>query len=185
MMKATLTTGQVGAAVVAGLLGHLLFAIGWTALGITLLGGIVAALLGGSLASLGQLFSSEGVAGVFDSAGGVLGSVVLGLLIASVVLIVIGFVVSGLILRSGKARRPWGTTVTAIVIAAIIDVPLVAVYAGIARATDGIPFLVIALLGTLVVGVLVWLWMTWAHRGPAVGTAAPVVTAPADGVTRT
>lgn len=61
MMKATLTAGQVGAAVVAGLLGHLLFAIGWTALGITLLGGIVAALLGGSLASLGQLFSSEGV----------------------------------------------------------------------------------------------------------------------------
>jgi len=175
MTKATLTGGQVGAAIVAGIFGHLLFAIGWIALGITLLGGIIAALLGGSLSSLGQLFSSEGINGVFDSAGGVLGSVVLGLLIASVVLVVIGFVVSGLILRRGKVRKPWGTTLTAVIIAAIIDVPLIAAYAAIARATDGLPFFLIALLGTLVIGILAWLWMTWAHRGPAAVATATVV----------
>lgn len=173
MTKATLTGGQTGAAVVAGIFGHLLFAVGWIALGITLLGGIVAALLGGSLSSLGQLFSSEGINGVFDSAGGVLGSVVLGLSIASVVLIVISFVVSGLILRRGKVRKPWGTTLTAVIIAAIIDVPLIAVYVSIARATDGLPFLAIALIGTVVIGILVWLWMTWAHRGPAAPVEAP------------
>ncbi|CAN5148119.1 hypothetical protein BH11ACT5_BH11ACT5_05190 [soil metagenome] len=179
MTKATLTGRQVGAAFFAGIFGHLLFAIGWIALGVTLLGGIIAALLGGTLSSLAKLASSEGINGVFDSAGGVLGSVVLGLLIASVVVIAIGFVVSGLILRGGKVRKPWGTTLTAVIIAAIIDVPLIAAYFAIAQSTDGLPFLVIALIGTLVVGILVWLWMTWAHRGPAVEPAA-VAPAPAN-----
>ncbi len=168
MTKATLTGGQVGAAVFAGIFGHLLFAIGWIALGITLLGGVIAAILGGTMQGIGD------GAEIFGTAGGVLGNIVLGLVIASVVLIILGIVVSGLILRRGRVRKPWGTTWTAVIIAAIVDVPLIAAYLAIARATDGVPFPLIALLGTLVVGILVWLWMTWAHRGPAVETIAVV-----------
>lgn len=153
---------------VAGIVGHLFFAAGWIALGITLLGGVIAALLGGTLSGLGQLFSAEGVQGVFDSAGGVLGSIVLGLVIASVVLMILGIVFSGLILRRGRVRKPWGTTWTAVILAAIIDAPLLLLYLAIARSTDGIPFLLIAVVGTVVVGILLWLWMAWAHRGPAV-----------------
>lgn len=166
MTKATLTGGQTGAAIFAGIFGHLLFAAGWIALGITLLGGVIAAVLGGTLVSIGDAFSADGIA-IFDSAGGVLGNIVLGLLIAAAVLIVLSVVVSGLILRRGRVRKPWGTTWTAVLISAIIDLPLVVVYFAVARATDGVPFLLIALIGTVVIGILVWLWMTWAHRGPA------------------
>jgi len=183
MTKATLTGGQTGAAVVAGIFGHLFFAAGWITLGITLLGGIIAGVLGGTLASFGDAFSADGIK-IFDSAGGVLGGIVLGLLIAAAVLIVLSIVVSGLILRRGKVRKPWGTTWTAVLISAIIDLPLILVYFAIARATDGVPFLLIALVGTLVIGVLVWLWMTWAHRGPAavetVAVPAPAVETKAD-----
>ncbi len=182
MTKATLTGGQVGASIVAGIFGHLLFALGWIALGVALLGGVIAALLGGTLSNIGDVFSADGIQ-IFDSAGGVLGGIVLGLVIGSLVVIVLGIVISGLILRRGKVRRPWATTWTAVLIAAIIDAPLILAYVAIARATDGVPFLLIALVGTLVVGILVWLWMTWAHRGPAVAieavpVPAPVVAAP-------
>lgn len=177
MTKATLTGGQTGAAVVAGIFGHLLFAAGWITLGVTLLGGTIAAILGGTLQSIGD--GTE----IFASAGGVLGGIVLGFTIASAVLIVLSIVVSGLILRRGRVRKPWGTTWTSVLISAIIDLPLILAYLAIARATDGLPFPLIALLGTVVVGILVWLWMTWAHRGPAaVETVvpAPVAAKPAD-----
>lgn len=174
MTKATLTGGQGGAAVVAGVFGHLLFAAGWIILAVTLLGGIIAAILGGTISSIG-----DGVE-IFTTTGGVFGGIVLGLVIASVVLIVLAIVVSGLILRRGRVRKPWGTTWTAVIISALIDVPLLLAYFAIARSTDGIPFLLIALIGTVVVGILVWLWMTWAHRGPAVVEADAIVTRPAD-----
>jgi ABC-type antimicrobial peptide transport system permease subunit len=174
MTKATLTGGQVGAAFLAGIFGHLLFAAGWIILGVTLLGGTIAAILGGTLQSIGD------GAEIFGTAGGVLGGIVLGFLIAAVVLIVLSIVVSGLILRRGRVRKPWGTTWTAVIIAAIIDLPLIVAYFAIARATDGLPFPLIAIIGTVVVGILVWLWMTWAHRGPAVETVRVVEAEPAN-----
>jgi hypothetical protein len=171
MTKATLTGGQVGAAFFAGIFGHLLFAAGWIILGVSLLGGAIAGILGGTIQSIGD------GAEIFGSAGGVLGGIVLGLVIAAVVLIILAVVVSGLILRRARVRKPWGTTWAAVVISAIIDLPLLVAYFAIARATDGVPFLLIALVGTVVVGILVWLWMAWAHRGPAavetVAVAAP------------
>jgi len=171
MTKATLTGRQVGAAVLAGIFGHLLFAAGWIILALSLLGGTILAILGGTVKDAGD------AAQIFGAANGI----VLGLVIAAVVLVVIGFVVSGLILRGGTVRKPWGTSLTAIIIAAIIDIPVIAAYLAIARATEG-SFILIALVGTLVVGVLVWLWMTWAHRGPAAPEtiAVPVPARPAD-----
>ncbi len=174
MTKATLTGGQVGAAVFAGIFGHLLFAAGWIILGLTLLGGTIAAILGGTVSSIGD------GAEIFATAGGVLGGIVLGFVIASVVLLLLAVVVSGLILRGGRVRKPWGTTWTAVIISALIDVPLLLAYLAIARSTDGIPFPLIALVGTVVVGILIWLWMTWAHRGPAVVEAEAIATKPVD-----
>jgi hypothetical protein len=171
MTKATLTGGQVGASIFAGIFGHLLFAAGWIILGVSLLGGTIAAILGGTVQSIGD------GAEIFGTAGGVLGGIVIGFLIAAAVLIVLSIVVSGLILRRGKVRKPWATTWTAMIIAAIIDLPLILAYFAIARSTDGLPFPLIALIGTVVVGILVWLWMTWAHRGPAV-VVAPVEATP-------
>ena len=174
MTKATLTGGQVGAAVVAGIFGNILFAAGLNALAVTLLGGTIVAILGGTIESF-----SDGTE-IFGTAGGVLGGIVLGLVIASIVLIGLAIVVSGLILRRGRVRKPWGTTWTAVLIATIIDLPLVLVYYLIARSTDGVPYPLIALIGTVVVGILVWLWMAWAHRGPAVAGAGAIATKAAD-----
>mgnify|MGYP006899139325 CR=1 FL=1 len=134
MTKATLTGRQVGAAVLAGIFGHLLFAAGWIILALSLLGGTILAILGGTVKDAGD------AAQIFGAANGI----VLGLVIAAVVLVVIGFVVSGLILRGGTVRKPWGTSLTAIIIAAIIDIPVIAAYLAIARATEG-SFILIAL----------------------------------------
>ena len=186
MSKARLTGKQAGAAVVAGIFGHLLFAIGWIALSIVLLGGLITGILGTTVSSIAALFKSEGINGVFDNAGGVLGNVLIGLVIAAVVLIVISALVSRAILKRGTVRKPGATTWTAILIAAIVDLPLVAVHILIASNTDGIPFLLIALGGTVVVGILVWLWMTAAHRGSGsvfantTVTSAPVAEKPVE-----
>lgn len=191
MQKATLTGRQVRSAVFAGILGHLLFAAGWIALGAVLLGGIIVGILGGAASSIGGLFSSEGIAGVFDQAGGIVGGVLLGLVIGALVLMVLGYLISGAILKRGTVRKPWGTTWTAVLIAALVDVPLLVAYFAIARSTEGIPFLLIAFIGTVVIGILIWLWMTFAHRGSASafadaknvtasGVATPIATPPAE-----
>lgn len=190
MQKATLTGGQVVAAVFAGIIGHVLFAIGWLGLGVVLLGGLIATLLGATITSLlGQFLDPATVDQYFTSAGGLVTGVFIGLLVGAVVFMLLGFLISAGILRGGKVRRPWATTLSAIVIVAILDVPLLFVYAAVAAGDNRPSFVLVAVLGTVVVGVLVWLWMTWGHRGPASqfagvsasGTAtAPVTAAPAE-----
>lgn len=169
-MKAKLTGRQVVAAIFAGIIGHFFFAAGWVGLGLILLGGVIIALLGGSAASFGGLLGDpEVLKNILGGVGGVAGGLVIGLAIGAVVLMFLGFLFSGLILRGGKVRKPWGTTWTAILIAAILSLPLLLVYGAIAGNTaDGQPrFTIVLLIGTAVVGILVWLWMTWAHRGSA------------------
>jgi hypothetical protein len=169
MQKAKLTGGQVVAAIFAGIIGHLFFSIGWITLGIALFGGVIAAVLGGSLAGIiGSIADPESIGQLLGGAGGVVGGLVLGIGIAAFVLMTLGFLFSGLILKGGRVRRPWATTWTSIVIAAIIDVPLLFAYAAITANRDSGPtFGLVAVLGTVVVGILVWLWMTWGHRGSA------------------
>lgn len=164
MTKAKLTGGQVIAAVFAGIFGHLLFAAGWIALGLVLLSGLIFSLLGVSLSSIFAQFLPQS-GDFFDSAGGILGGVFIGFLVGAVVLMLLGFLVSGWILRGGKVRRPWATTWSAVLIVALLNLPLLLAYAAIS--SDQLPFPLVAVLGTLIVGVLVWLWMTWGHRGPA------------------
>lgn len=164
MTKAKLTGGQVVSAVFAGIFGHLLFAVGWITLGLVLLSGLIFSLLGVSISSIFAQFLPDSGA-FFDNAGGILGGVFIGFLVGAVVLMLLGFLVSGWILKGGKVRKPWGTTWSAILIVALLNLPLLVAYAAIS--SDQLPFPLVAVLGTLIVGVLVWLWMTWGHRGPA------------------
>lgn len=177
MKKATLTGRQVVAAIFAGIFGHVLFAIGWLGLGIAVLGGLLFALLGGSIEGLIGSFIEPGtVSEVFTSAGGVVSGVAIGLGIGALVFILLGYFISAGILRGGHVRRPWATSLSAIAIVAVLDVPLLFVYASIASG-DGRPgFLLVTVLGTIIIGILVWLWMTWGHRGPASEFAGKSVT---------
>ncbi|MGX5680001.1 hypothetical protein [Schumannella luteola] len=183
-MKARLTSRQVVAAVIAGIVGHLLFGGGWTLLGVVLFGGLLTGILGVTLSGLVELISGDNPAAteLFDSAGGVIGSVFVGIAITALVLMLIGFLASGWILRGGRVRKPWGTTFWSVLIVAVLSVPLLLVYLGISGRGDGaLPFPLVAFLGTLIVGVLVWLWMTWAHRGrvPELTTGESTPAAPA------
>lgn len=186
-MKAKLTGGQVVAAIFAGIVGHLLFGGGWMLLGLVLFGGVLAGLLGLTAGSIAEAISAGNPAfgSLFDSAGGFVGGVLLGAAVAAVVLMLLGFLLSGWILKGGTVRKPWATTFWSVLIVAVLSLPLLLVYLGISGGQDGgLPFALVALLGTLIIGVLVWLWMTWLHRGPASefagvsasATAAPVTT---------
>lgn len=187
-MKAKLTGGQALAAVFAGVFGHLLFGGGWTLLGIVLFGGLLAGILGLTASGIAKLAGDNpAIADLFDSAGGLVSGVLGIATIVAVVLMILGFLVSGWILKGGKVRKPWGTTWWSIVIVAVLAFPLFLVYVAISgRGEGGLPFPLVAFLGSLIVGVLVWLWMTWAHRGPAsalpsIPPASPAAPAVASG----
>ncbi len=168
-MKATLEARQVVAALIAGIVGNLLFSSGWSALGLILLGGGAFALFGGSLSVLfGQFLDPSTYGSLFDNAGTILGGIVLGSGIGAIVLMLLGFLISGWILKGGRARKPWRVTWFSVLISALLNVPLLFLWFSIANSTDGLPVGAIIALGTAVVGALIWLWMTWAHRGPAV-----------------
>lgn len=178
-MKAKLTGGQVVAAVFAGILGHLFFSAGWSLLWVALAGGLLTGLLGLSIESLAGQFSQGGPSEWFDTAGGLLGGLVIGAVVVAVVIMVLGYLISAWILKGGKARRPWSISFWSIVIVAVLSLPLLLLYGAISgRGEGGLPFPLVAFLGTVIVGVLVWLWMTWAHRGPAVAVPAPAVATP-------
>lgn len=178
MTKARLTSGQVISAVFAGIFGHIIFAAGWIALGLVLLSGLILSLFGLTLSNIVGQFT-DGTSGFFDNAGGLLGGVFAGLVIGALVLMLLGFLVSGWILKGGRVRKPWSTTWSAVLIVALANLPLLLVYAAIS--SDQLPFTLVAFLGTMVVGVLVWLWMAWGHRGPA--SAPAEVTAVASATT--
>ena len=173
MTKATLTSRQRGAAVFAGIIGHLFFAPAWIGLGFLLLGGGILALVGGGI-GVANVQDAQSVSDFLTQAGGIVKvlGIIFGVIIG--VGILLGFLFSALILKAGRVRKPWATTLSSLGIVALLDVPLAIFYLWIAaRLTDtkvsGPVFLgpFVFLLGTIVVGVLVWLWMAWAHRGPA------------------
>ena len=184
-MKAKLTGGQVVAAIFAGILGHLFFSAGWSLLWVALAGGLLTGLLGLSIESLAGQFSQGGPSEWFDTAGGLIGGLVIGAVAVALVVMVLGYLISAWILKGGKARRPWSISFWSIVIVAVLSLPLLLLYGAISgRGDGGLPFPLVPFLGTVIVGVLVWLWMTWAHRGPAVAiptppAATPVESAPA------
>ena len=172
MQKAILTSRQRGAAVFAGIFGHLLFALGWLGLGFLIIGGGLLLVFGASIGSLAG--GVQSVSDFLSQAGSIIKVVGVVFGVISFLLILLGFLVSGWILKAGAVRRPWATSLSAIAIVAVLDLPLYVLYLFIAgKLTDtkvsGPLFLgpFVFIVGTVVVGVLVWLWMTWGHRGPA------------------
>ena len=181
-MKASLNSRQVLTAISAGIVGHFFFSVGWTTLWLAAAGGALTGILGLTLESFAREVSSGVDLGtIFDNAGGVIGGVLIGIVIGSVIVLVLAFLFSGWILKGGKVRKPWATTFTSMLIAALLSLPLFLLYIAIAGSGDGgAPYTLVAFLGTLIVGVLIWLWMTWAHRGPAPVSDAPVSDAPVE-----
>jgi hypothetical protein len=175
MQKAILTGRQRGAAVFAGIFGHLLFALGWLGLGFLLIGGGLLLVLGASIGSIADSFGGvQSIGDFLTQAGGIMKVVGVVVAVISFLLMLLGFLVSGWILAAGGVRKPWATSLSAVAIVAVLDLPLYVLYLVIAgKLTDtkvaGPLFLgpFVFVIGTVVVGVLVWLWMTWGHRGPA------------------
>ena len=170
MKKAQLTGGQTVSAVLAGFFGNLFFTLGWTLLGFALFGSALFALAGASLNRVvGAYVEAEQLEQILTRTGGVLGVVAIIVGAGAVVLIAIGIVLSGVILRAGKARKPWAVTWASIGISVLLSLPLFLLYATLALRRDSdAGFVLVSFLGTSIVGILVWLWMTWARRGPAV-----------------
>lgn len=167
-MKAHLQGSHYVAAIFAGIFGNLLFSAGWSLLGATLFFGLFAAIFGASIQGIiGQFADPAAIAGFFSSAGGIATGLTIGFAIGALVLIGLGVLVSGLILRGGKVRKPWATTWLSVLISALLSIPLFFVWIAIANASDRLPIALIVVLGTAIVGILIWLWMTWAHRGYA------------------
>jgi hypothetical protein len=179
MQKAQLAGGQIVAAVLAGFLANLLFSAGWTLVGVSVFGGIIVSLVGVSLPRLvGSFVDAEQLEQVVSRAGAALGVIAIVIVVIGVLLMALGVVASGLILRAGKARRPWAVTWSAIGISALLGLPLLLLFATIAGRRDDAGFVLVSFLGTSIVGILLWLWMTWARRGPLV-TDPAIAAAPA------
>lgn len=201
--KASLTTSQGVSAVVAGIIGHFLFSLAWFTLIFGVLGLIARNVLFDLLDSAIRQVeltgeAGEGIRGTIEAVRGALGTLNLVLIIGAAVTIVIAFLISGGIMKAGKVRKPFGATFAAMVIAGILDLGLFWLYLFIglsaSEETGFFPTYPIAfVIGTVVIGALVWLWMAHLRR-PAIaeaeGTAAaqvgsadgsPVVIAPETG----
>lgn len=177
--RAKLTSGQTTAAVLAGVFGHLFFALGLFIFGMEFLIGMwfVVYFLGTPiLEMLSAMFGEIVIVGSFfwEANGVVDGRVIL---FGGVALAFIGVLISALILRVGQVRRPWSTTWRAVGIAAIADVLLLLVCALIFPGNDHPGFFVMAIIGTFAVGILVWLGVTRRSGGSAFEVAGPSTTA--------
>jgi hypothetical protein len=174
MAATPLTRNQTQSAVIAGAVAHTIFQTGWFAFGMSLAALIAASLFGGLIGAISNTLGGDEANTVLAAIGA--GSdiffwVVIAFLIGSLILIGLSILVSGWMLSAAGQHRPWRTTMAAIGVAALVDIALFWIYLGIANLlTDsGIagPVLltpVIALVGGILVGSLLWWLMALAHR---------------------
>ncbi|EAR25594.1 hypothetical protein A20C1_04986 [marine actinobacterium PHSC20C1] len=163
----------------------MLFSIGWLMLGFAALGGGITLLLGGTVTGVGGLFGEiPALAEFISGAGGVIGVIILIAAVLALIFVALGVLASGFILKRGAVRKPWKVTFQSLGIVALLDIPLFAVYLSIAAAvTDssiGGPLLlgpVVGILGSAIVGAVVWWWMAWSRRGSASKFAGVTATA--------
>jgi hypothetical protein len=174
--KAPLTTSQGVSAIIAGIVGHFLFSLAWFTLIIGVLGLVARSVLFGLLDStMDQIEltgdAGEGALGMIETVRSALGTINLVLIISSAVSIIIAFLISGGIMRAGKVRKPFGATFSAMLIVGILDLGLFWLYLFIGLSasdeTGFVPTYPIAfVIGTIVIGALVWLWMAHVRRAP-------------------
>jgi hypothetical protein len=174
--KASLTTSQGVSAVIAGIVGHFLFSLAWFTLILGVLGLVARGLVFGLIDSAVRQIeltgdAGAGILGTIEALRGALGTITLVLIISSAVSVIVAFLVSGIIMRIGKVRKPFGTTFAAMVIVGILDLGLFWLYLfiglGASDETGFIPtYPIVFVIGTVVIGALVWLWMAHLRRGP-------------------
>ena len=149
-MKAHLKGSHYVAAIIAGIVGNIFFSAGWSLLGVTLFFGLFAAIFGGSIESIiGQFTDPAAISGFFSSAGGIAAGLTVGFSIAALVLVGLGVLFSGLILKGGKVRKPWATTWLSVLISALLSVPLFFVWLAIANNTNGAPIALVVVPRTM------------------------------------
>ncbi len=190
MTRPKLTGGERASAALAGLTSHILFAIGWFGLGFVLIAGA----LGGVLQALLSEVDVQAIHQLFNSAGSIVWIIVLVFGVGSLLFVVLSVVLSHAMLRRGEVNRPWGVTITSLIIAAVIDFPIFLLGGVVTRWTTdseaGLVFLppLFSLILVLVTGALVWVWMAHVLRAkppvdPATLEGSHVVAVPVNGVT--
>ncbi len=170
----SITGGQRANAILAGLAGHVLFAIGWFGLTFVLLGPLVSGLVNDVLGNLlgGDNYAQD-LTSILQRGGALLWFFILVFLVGSIVFIVFGIISSLLILRRGGVDKPGRVNWTSFVISAIIDLPVFLFVLWLASlVTDnsvGLLWLppVLELVFASAIGLAVWWLMAIANRGPA------------------
>lgn len=183
MAAAPLTRNQTQSAVIAGAVAHTMFQTGWFAFGMSLAALVAASLFGGLVSAVSNALGGELSAVLWGIGAGadILFWVVIAFVLASLILIGLSILVSGWMLSAAGLHRPWRTTFAAVGIAALIDIALFWIYLGIANLLTDSPIAgpvlltpVIALVGGILIGSLLWWLMALANR-----ERVPVAQAPA------
>lgn len=179
-----LTRHQTQSSLIAGAVAHTVFQTGWFAFGMSLAALVASALFGNIIGTLTRSLGGDdpnAVLRALDGGSELLFWVVLSFLIGSVILIGLSILVSGWMLSAAGLRRPWRVTMSAIGIAALVDVALFWIYFGIANLLTESrlagPVLltpVIALVGGILVGALIWWLMALAGRERGAGSEPAV-----------
>ncbi len=169
-----ITGGQRANAILAGLAGHILFAIGWFGIAFVALGPLVSGLVNDLLGNLlgGDSYAQD-FTSILQRGGALLWFFILVFLVGSIVFVVFGIISAFLILRRGGVDKPGRVNSTSFVIAAIIDIPVFLFVLWIATlVTDnsvGLLWLppLLGLVLAAAIGLAVWWLMAIANRGPA------------------
>lgn len=169
-----LTRNQVQSSLIAGAVAHTIFQTGWFAFGMSLAALVATALFGNIVGTITRSLGGDdpnAVLRALDGGSELLFWVVVSFLIASLILIALAILVSGWMLSAASVRRPWRVTMIAVGIAALVDIALFWIYLGIANLLTESrlagPVLltpVIALIGGILVGALLWWLVAQAGR---------------------
>lgn len=180
-----LTRNQTQSSLIAGAVAHTIFQTGWFAFGMSLAALIATALFGNIIGTLTRSLGGDDPSAILralDGGSDLLFWVVLSFLIGSLILIGLSILVSGWMLSAAGLHQPWKTTMAAVGIAALVDIALFWIYIGLANLLTESrlagPVLltpVIALIGGIVVGALIWWLMALTRREKV---AAPDTTIP-------
>ena len=179
-----LTRNQTLSSLIAGAVAHTIFQTGWFAFGMSLAALVASALFGNIIGTITRSLGGDdpnAVLRALDGGSELLFWVVLSFLIGSVILIGLSILVSGWMLSAAGLRRPWRVTMSAVGIAVLVDVALFWIYFGIANLLTESrlagPVLltpVIALVGGILVGALIWWLMALASRERSASSAPAV-----------
>jgi len=166
-----ITGGQRASAILAGLAGHILFAIGWFGIAFVVLGAAIAPLVSELLANLLGDVDAQRFTEIIARASALFWLLGLVFIVGSIAFALFGILASLLILRRGGVDKPGRVNWTSFVIAGILDLPVFLLIVWLAVVvTDDSPGLlwlppVLALVLAAAIGVAVWWLMAHANRG--------------------